>query len=336
MALVIVFVFAACSGDKPDKYCSNCGKGITNSVSFCQNCGAAVNDTDSDIETSSTNETSSIPESSSSSKPNSSSKPSTTTQSSSKPTVTSKPANSSAPSLSSKAPTPSTSSKPLAVTTSSEAPKPVHTHSYSKKPTEPTCTEKGYTTYTCSCGDTYVSDYVEPKHAYVDYVCSKCGEVDKSHAYEYLVEWIMQNGKTRGEYIGIHEYSDDFNYQYGISYSASGDYLYVSVLSEGDQDTNSDDDYVSIDLSGKNQKFEYYCAYGYQPTDYYTIGLINGKTHTSNSPISCDTYYGDSSKRTWFMEYTRLSVDIAIKFLRSYLEQNVPEITINDLGFENF
>ena len=80
MALVMVFVFAACSEDKPDKYCTNCGKGISNSVSFCQNCGAAVNDTSSETETSSANETSSIPESSSSSKP------STTSQNSSKPT----------------------------------------------------------------------------------------------------------------------------------------------------------------------------------------------------------------------------------------------------------
>lgn len=30
-----------------------------------------------------------------------------------------------------------------------------HQHSYTAVVTEPTCTEKGYTTYTCSCGDTY-------------------------------------------------------------------------------------------------------------------------------------------------------------------------------------
>ncbi len=33
-------------------------------------------------------------------------------------------------------------------------------HSYGTVITEPTCTEKGYTTYTCSCGHSYVSDYV--------------------------------------------------------------------------------------------------------------------------------------------------------------------------------
>lgn len=35
-------------------------------------------------------------------------------------------------------------------------------HNYKGDITAPTCTEKGYTTYTCSrCGDTYVSDYVD-------------------------------------------------------------------------------------------------------------------------------------------------------------------------------
>jgi len=34
-------------------------------------------------------------------------------------------------------------------------------HKYEAVVTEPTCTEKGYTTYTCSCGDSYVSDYVD-------------------------------------------------------------------------------------------------------------------------------------------------------------------------------
>lgn len=33
-----------------------------------------------------------------------------------------------------------------------------HQHSYMAVVTEPTCTEKGYTTYTCSCGDSYIAD----------------------------------------------------------------------------------------------------------------------------------------------------------------------------------
>ena len=36
-----------------------------------------------------------------------------------------------------------------------------HEHSYTAVVTAPTCTEQGYTTYTCECGDTYVSDYTD-------------------------------------------------------------------------------------------------------------------------------------------------------------------------------
>ena len=36
-----------------------------------------------------------------------------------------------------------------------------HEHSYTAAVTAPTCTERGYTTYTCDCGDSYVADYVD-------------------------------------------------------------------------------------------------------------------------------------------------------------------------------
>ena len=42
-----------------------------------------------------------------------------------------------------------------------------HQHDYSSVVTTPTCTEQGYTTYTCECGDSYVDDYVEAiDHSY--------------------------------------------------------------------------------------------------------------------------------------------------------------------------
>ena len=49
----------------------------------------------------------------------------------------------------------------------------VHVHSYIQKVIEPTCTEKGYTLYICSCGDSYISDYTEAAHKWSDWVITK-------------------------------------------------------------------------------------------------------------------------------------------------------------------
>ena len=58
-----------------------------------------------------------------------------------------------------------------------EGGEPAHTHSYTAVVTPPTCTEGGYTTYTCACGDSYVADETPALgHNFVDGVCTRCGE----------------------------------------------------------------------------------------------------------------------------------------------------------------
>ena len=68
-----------------------------------------------------------------------------------------------------------------------------HTHSYKAVVTAPTCTEKGYTTHTCACGDSYVDAYTDALgHAWDEgkvtkaatetesgvktFTCTRCGE----------------------------------------------------------------------------------------------------------------------------------------------------------------
>lgn len=49
-----------------------------------------------------------------------------------------------------------------------------HRHEYKAAVTAPTCTEKGYTTYTCDCGDSYVADEVSATdHSFGDWTQSK-------------------------------------------------------------------------------------------------------------------------------------------------------------------
>ena len=68
-----------------------------------------------------------------------------------------------------------------------------HEHSYQDVVTAPTCTEKGYTTHTCSCGESYVDTYVDAlghnwnngvvtkpvtatEAGIKTYTCTRCGE----------------------------------------------------------------------------------------------------------------------------------------------------------------
>lgn len=67
------------------------------------------------------------------------------------------------------------------------------THEYETVVTEPTCTEPGYTTYTCSvCGHSY-NDYIEPLgHTLADDtgICEVCGAMP---AEEYLTFTLLDN-----------------------------------------------------------------------------------------------------------------------------------------------
>ncbi|MDD6478704.1 MAG: hypothetical protein PUF48_02675 [Oscillospiraceae bacterium] len=73
-------------------------------------------------------------------------------------------------------------------------------HNHNAVVTDPTCTERGYTTYTCACGDTYVDDYVDAAGhkpgadatCTEDQVCTVCGDVlVEAHGHSYSDEWTV-------------------------------------------------------------------------------------------------------------------------------------------------
>ncbi|MBQ8833656.1 MAG: leucine-rich repeat protein [Oscillospiraceae bacterium] len=54
-----------------------------------------------------------------------------------------------------------------------------HTCQYTPETVAPTCTELGYTKYSCTCGDVYLEDYVEALgHDYESGECTRCGDAD--------------------------------------------------------------------------------------------------------------------------------------------------------------
>lgn len=96
---------------------------------------------------------------------------------------------------------PETESAPVVITAEG--------HIYVPAVTKPTCTERGYTTYTCSvCGDSYVADYTEPTgHSFPDkwssdgknhwYECVNCGE--KKDVTAHTFKWVKDKDGSRHE-----------------------------------------------------------------------------------------------------------------------------------------
>ena len=59
---------------------------------------------------------------------------------------------------------------------------PDHVHSYTESVVNPTCTEKGYTTFTCACGDSYKGNEVDALgHSFSDGICSVCEAEDPDY-----------------------------------------------------------------------------------------------------------------------------------------------------------
>jgi len=71
------------------------------------------------------------------------------------------------------------------------------THEYTAVITAPTCTERGYTTYTCECGDSYVGDYVKEKgHSHTGKVTTPA-----THLKEGVMTYTCTCGNTYTEAI---------------------------------------------------------------------------------------------------------------------------------------
>lgn len=90
----------------------------------------------------------------------------------------------------------------------------VEGHVYVPTVTKPTCTKQGYTTYTCSCGDSYITDYVDPTgHSFSDrwssddknhwHECLNCGE--KKDVAVHTFTWVTDKEATDSEKGSRHE-----------------------------------------------------------------------------------------------------------------------------------
>ncbi len=112
--------------------------------------------------------------------------------------------------------------------------------------TPPTCTEQGYTTYTCTCGDSYVADYVDAldhdykavvtaptctEQGFTTYTCD-CGDV-------YIADYVEENGHTHTATVttpathlaeGVMTYTCNCGDTYTETIAKTTEHTYTSVV----------------------------------------------------------------------------------------------------------
>ena len=101
-----------------------------------------------------------------------------------------------------------------------------HAHAYEAVETKPTCVDKGYTTHTCNCGDSYTDTETEATgvHTYVNCVCSVCAKalpvIDSDKSYTFgdvanLGEEIIVVGGLRDN-GGSYQFSANTTIQFTV------------------------------------------------------------------------------------------------------------------------
>ena len=120
----------------------------------------------------------------------------------------------------------------------SENETPDHEHVFVGTVTKPTCTEKGYTTFSCAkCDESYIEDYTDPLgHDYVEGVCSRCGEEDPSVIIRGTcgdhVSWVLNTSSRVLSISGTGEMKNYDNGDYPKWYSRRASIKTV-IISDG-------------------------------------------------------------------------------------------------------
>ncbi len=91
-------------------------------------------------------------------------------------------------------------------------------HDYEAVVTKPTCEDKGYTTYTCICSDSYVDDYVDATgHTYENGICTACG-AEHPNLKNYKGKVISILGGSNCTFAGYIPVADGFNLTHRARY----------------------------------------------------------------------------------------------------------------------
>ncbi|MBQ9860779.1 MAG: zinc ribbon domain-containing protein [Clostridia bacterium] len=201
-----------------------------------------------------------------------------------------------------------------------------HTHSYSKEVVAATCTENGYTIYTCVCGYTYKDNYTNASHSYTKFICDSCGTIDQANAYKHLVEYVKSNGKASGSsmMLTINVFNDK---EFILSYNVQDDILWASCSAIDETSTITT-------LLSVNDGF-YWQEYTYNRTgEKCTLsGFIDPKTFNENSALTYDKYTGFDSGLTAMLDVARAGLAWTIFEMEQYFNEHGVGLSVHALGY---
>ena len=150
-------------------------------------------------------------------------------------------------------------------------------HSYKSVITAPTCTERGYTTHTCHCGDSYIDTYVDAKGHKDDGTgtCSVCGS-SCDHSHTYTLEIVADKYLASAATC-----TAPATYYYSCTCGASGTEAFESGNALGHTYTSV----VTAPTCTKNGYTTHSCHCG----DSYTDSFVDATGHNYNSVVTAPT-----------------------------------------------
>ena len=169
-----------------------------------------------------------------------------------------------------------------------------HTHDYTAVVVAPTCTENGYTTYTCACGDTYTADEVAALgHTFEEGKCTVCGAEDP--------DYVKPDAPAAGG-------SADFN-----TIEGKGSSSYASATTAGGWEISNS----AIQVGGPNVANPAFPVIGADSS--YKAVCLNGKVSAPGKIVS-PTLTGGISKLT--INYTKMFTDTALSVTVTITDAN--------------
>ena len=120
-----------------------------------------------------------------------------------------------------------------------------HEHEYEATVTAPTCEEKGYTTYTCSCGDSYVADETDPLGHTEEIIPGKAPSFDETGLTDGVKCAVCGKILVEQEIIPVRDYNEGI-IPLEVLIATAGDWQTGHEATEGPAELAIDDDLNTI------------------------------------------------------------------------------------------